>query len=72
MALERDSLLIKNTSKEQREEYIKNTYHCISDCDNCGLCKIFHGKQPEIIFADYIEGLREFIDIANEYKKIVT
>jgi len=64
-----NSILINDTTKAQREEYVKNTYHCIADCDNCGLCKIFHGKQPEIVFAEYIDGKREFADIAKEYKR---
>ncbi len=67
--INKNSLLIKDTTREQREKYIKTTYHCIADCDNCGMCKIFHGKQPEIVFADYIEGICELADIASEYKR---
>lgn len=35
----------------------------------CGLCMVFHGKDPEIAFADYINGLRSFMDVSGDYKR---
>ena len=29
---------IKNSTEEERRQYIKNTFRCIADCDMCGLC----------------------------------
>ena len=39
--------LIESSSEEERRAFIKNRYPCIADCDMCGLCTIFHGKDPE-------------------------
>lgn len=33
---------IKNSSEEERRNYIKKMYPCIADCDMCGLCTVFH------------------------------
>jgi len=60
---------INNSSKEERREYIKTKYHCISNCESCGLCKVFKGKEPEIVFDDYINGIREYSEIASEIKR---
>ena len=40
----------------------------ISDCDMCGLCKVFHGKDPENAYDDYINGIRSFEDVSDDYK----
>lgn len=60
---------IKESTIEERGEYIKNRYPCISDCDMCGLCKIFHGKDPENAYDDYIKGIRSFEDVSAQYKR---
>ena len=60
---------IKESTIEERREYIKNRYPCISDCDMCGLCKIFHAKDPENAYDDYIKGIRSFEDVSALYKR---
>lgn len=56
---------IHNSTKEERENYIKELFHCHhGDCENCGVCMIFKGKSPVDVFHDYIEGEKEFFEIA--------
>ena len=59
---------IKDSSEEERRKYIKDRYPCIADCDMCGLCKVFHGKDPEMAYNDYITGKRSFDDVSEDYK----
>lgn len=59
---------IHNSTKEQREQYIKETFKCRADCDSCGLCAVLRGKTPEVAYADYIDGIRDFSDVAAEYR----
>lgn len=59
---------IEESTKQQREQYIRETYPCHSDCDNCGICKVFHGKTAEIAYADYIEGKRDFMEVTMDYR----
>ena len=59
---------ICDSTIEERREYVKNRFPCISDCDMCGLCKIFHGKDPETAYDDYILGIRSFIEVSGDYK----
>ena len=63
-----DASLVGNSSEEERRTFIKDKYPCIADCDMCGLCKVFHGKDPENAFDDYIKGIRSFEDVSNDYK----
>ena len=59
---------IYDSTEEERRDFIKRKYHCISDCDMCGLCKVFHGKDPENAYRDYIDGKRSFTEVSADYK----
>ena len=59
--------ILKSTA-EQRRDYIKTKYPCLSDCDMCGLCKVFHGKDPENAYDDYIMGRRSFQEVSEDYR----
>ncbi len=59
---------IKDSTTEERRAYIKKRFPCIADCDMCGLCKVFHGKDAETAYADYIDGDRSFMDVSAYYK----
>ena len=59
---------IKDSTPEERRAYIKERFPCIADCDMCGLCKVFHGKDAETAYADYIKGDRSYIDVSADYK----
>jgi len=60
---------IKSSTIEERRSYIKNRFPCIADCDMCGLCTVFHGKDAELAYEDYIMGKRSFIDVSKDYKR---
>lgn len=59
---------IEKSTEEERRQYIKSTFKCIADCDMCGLCTVFKGKEPELAYADYIRGKRDFMDASEDYK----
>ena len=45
---------IMNSTVEERRIYIKNKFPCIADCDMCGICTVFHGKDAEVAYEAYI------------------
>ena len=59
---------IENSTIEERRAYIKDRFPCIADCDMCGLCNVFHGKDPELAYRDYIEGLVSVEEISLRYQ----
>ena len=40
---------ITASTPEERRAYIKERFPCIADCEMCGLCKVFHGKESYIV-----------------------
>ena len=61
---------IKETTKEERKQLIHDMFHCHNgDCENCGVCMIFKGTSPMKVYQDYIDGKREFQDIAREFNQ---
>lgn len=59
---------IELSTEDERRKYIKDRFPCISDCDMCGLCKVFRGKDPEMAYNDYILGRRSFEEVSGDYK----
>ncbi len=59
---------ITSSTKEERRNYIRQRFPCIADCDMCGLCVVFHGKDPEEAYADYINGSRSFEEASMDYR----
>ena len=60
---------IAGSTRDERESYIRHRYPCISDCDAGGICAVFRGKDPVVVYKDYIDGNREFMEIAREYAR---
>lgn len=59
---------IRNSTREERQKYIEETYWCRGDCDSCGICQVFHGKEPVIAYEDYIEGRNSFQEVSERYQ----
>lgn len=59
---------IAESTEQERRAYIKERFPCIADCDMCGLCKVFRGKDAETAYADYIKGNRYFSEVSEDYR----
>ena len=58
------SLLVKDTTREEREEIVRKALTCGDGCDNCDGCALGAGD-PMLMYQPYIDGkmeLREFTD----------
>ncbi|SKB47038.1 hypothetical protein SAMN06296386_101118 [Lachnospiraceae bacterium] len=60
------SILIKDTTKEEREQIIKSSLDCGGGCENCSSCWL-GGGNPWDIYQDYIDGKKEISEINMEY-----
>jgi hypothetical protein len=59
---------IASSTVDERRAYVRKRYACISDCDACGLCKLFRHMDPETALADYIDGLAELPQVLMRYR----
>lgn len=64
--MEIKSILIKDTTKEEREAIIRESTDCGGGCENCSSCWI-GGGSPWDIYQDYIDGKREIKEINMAY-----
>ena len=61
------SILIKDTTKEDREKIIRQSLDCGGGgCENCSSCSL-GGGTPWGIYQDYIDGKKEISEINMEY-----
>ena len=52
-----ERLLIKNTTKEQREEIVRNSLGCEGgSCENCSACGVYGAGDPYAMYQPYIDG----------------
>ncbi len=56
------SILIKDTTREEREKIVQESLGCGSDCSMCCAC-----GSMEINYDDYIEGRKELRELNAEY-----
>lgn len=54
---------IEDSTSEERKAYVVEAWRCLHDCEVCGKCRILRGRDAEILYADYIEGTRDYMDI---------
>lgn len=60
---------VRESTEEERRAYIKDRFPCMADCDMCGMCVVFHGKDAETAYDDYIRGKRSFTEVSKDYKR---
>ena len=60
------SILIKDTTREEREEIVRKALSCSDGCENCTGCQLGVGDAFEM-YRPYIEGKKEIRDINMEY-----
>lgn len=62
------SILIKDTTKEEREKIITQALAaCGGSCEFCNGCDNLGGGRIESIYQDYIDGKREIAEINMSY-----
>ncbi len=62
------SLLIKDTTREEREEIIRRSLDCgAGGCENCSSCCL-GGGDPFHMYRDYIEGKKEIAECNAAYR----
>ena len=59
---------IDNSTKEERRTYVLEAWKCLHNCEICGKCHILRGCDAETLYADYIEGKRNYMDITLEIR----
>ena len=59
---------IENSTIEERRAFVIDAWKCLHDCESCGKCRILKGLDPEMLYSDYINGIRPYIDITLEIR----
>lgn len=54
---------IRQSTREERLAYVLDAWKCLHDCESCGKCRVLRGKDAETLYADYIDGIRSYMDI---------
>jgi len=64
-----EKFLIKNTTREQREQIVRNALSCGGGgCENCTSCGVLGAGDPYDMYQPYIDGKKELAEINEEFK----
>ena len=61
---------IEDSTREERLAYVTEAWKCLNDCEACGKCRILKGRDAESLYADYINGIRPYMDITFDIRNI--
>ena len=59
---------IEESTQEGRRAYVIEAWKCLHDCEACGKCRVLKGRDAELLYADYIEGVRTYMDVTLEIR----
>ena len=59
---------IEDSTKDERRAYVLEAWRCLHDCEAGGKCRVLRGVDAELLYADYIEGVRSYMDITLEIR----
>ena len=54
---------LDTSTTEERLAYVLEAWKCLHDCESCGKCRILKCKDAEVLYEDYIEGKREYMEV---------
>ena len=54
---------IEVSTMEERRAFVLEAWKCLGNCEECGKCRILRGRDAETLYAPYIDGEEEYIDI---------
>lgn len=54
---------IVSSTEDERRAFVLDAWKCLHDCESCGKCRILRGKDAETLYADYIAGIRSYMDV---------
>lgn len=62
------SILIKDTTREEREQIVREALKCESGgCENCSGCGVFGAGDPIEMYMPYINGEKELNEVARDF-----
>jgi hypothetical protein len=61
---------IEVSTREERLAYVLGQWRCLHNCELCGKCSLLRGREAEVVYADYIEGRRSYMEITFEIRDI--
>ena len=59
---------IETSTREERQAYVREKWACMHNCELCGKCHVLKGRSEEILYADYIDGKRSYMDVTLEIR----
>lgn len=54
---------IASSTREERLAFVRSEWQCMHNCELCGKCHVLRGRCETEVFAECIDGKREYIEL---------
>ena len=59
---------IDKSTPQERQAFVLDQWRCLHNCEICGKCSILRGREAELLYSDYINGQRSYMDVTLEIR----
>ena len=59
----------ESSTREERLSFVQDQWKCLHNCELCGKCHVLRGRSETELYADYIEGKREYLELTLAIRK---
>lgn len=60
---------IESSTREERLNFVQDQWKCLHNCELCGKCHVLRGRSETELYADYIDGKREYLELTLAIRK---
>ena len=57
-----------SSTREERLAYVQDRWRCLCNCESCGRCNMLKGRDAEIVYEEYIEGRKTYMEVTLEIR----
>ena len=59
----------ESSTREERLSFVQDQWKCLHNCELCGKCHVLRRRCETEVFAEYIDGKREYLDLTLAIRK---
>lgn len=59
----------ESSTREERLSFVQDQWKCLHNCELCGKCHVLRGRSETELYADYIDGKREYLELTLAIRK---
>jgi len=60
---------VTHSTPDERSDFVRKEWECMHSCELCGKCHILRGRNPESLYAEYIDGAKSYMEVTLDIRQ---